>query len=117
MTEPFKIAVNVLGYREDGQWCALALEMDIRGYGDTWKEASKNLMELVEMQISFAVQSDQMDLVYRPADAVWFQRFAELRAQEFASINGNQDDQYRIAGIPISPAHIITEQNAKFRQA
>jgi hypothetical protein len=27
------VTLNILGYREDNEWVALALEMDLRGYG------------------------------------------------------------------------------------
>ena len=29
--ESLELAINVLGVREDGAWCAIALEMSLRG--------------------------------------------------------------------------------------
>ena len=42
--EPCELSINVLGYREEGQWVALALEMDLRGYGETFEAALRELM-------------------------------------------------------------------------
>jgi hypothetical protein len=69
--------IAVLGYREDGDWVALALEMDLRGYGRTFGEALQELKDLVATQIQFAQFKGQFELMWKPAEAVWFQRFAD----------------------------------------
>ena len=45
--------INVLGVREDGAWCAIALEMSLRGYGRTFEAALDALRETIEAQVSF----------------------------------------------------------------
>lgn len=74
--EDFEIFLSVLGYEEDGEWVALALEMDLRGYGPTFEEAFSDLRDLVMMQISFALFKGQPGLIEYPADIVWWERFA-----------------------------------------
>ena len=41
--EEFRIAADVLGYREAEDYVALALEMDLRGYGSSFAEALRDL--------------------------------------------------------------------------
>ena len=65
---PIEFSLRVLGYREeDGTWAAHCLETDLVGYGKDFEEAFANLRELTEMQISFALQTDQPNLLDRPA--------------------------------------------------
>ena len=73
------VTVNVLGYREDGEWVALALEMDLRGYGQTFREALEELTDLVRTQIRFAQFKGQPDMIWKSAEPVWFERFADVR--------------------------------------
>ena len=47
------VTVSVLGFQEDGEWCALALEMDLRGYGRTFDEALEDLHDAMTMQNQF----------------------------------------------------------------
>ena len=67
--------VNVLGVREDDAWCAIALEMSLRGYGTTFEEALDALHRAIEAQVSFAVQHDTLDQVFIPADPHYFKLF------------------------------------------
>ncbi len=105
------VTLNVLGYQEDGEWVALALEMDLRGYGDTFEEAQKDLSDLVGMQISFARFKREPSLIWKPAEAVWFELFAQVRqAYLAAAISDTEEEaepEYGIAGLPIPPAHVI----------
>ncbi len=73
------LLVSVLGYREDDQWVAFALEMDIRGYGDTFDDALKELVDLVEKQISFADFKEQSEMIFHPVAPIWFSLFAQVR--------------------------------------
>lgn len=102
--------LNVLGYQEEKEWVALALEMDLRGYGDTFDEALEDLSDLVLMQISFARFKGEPSLIWKPAEPVWFELFAQVR-QEYltAAVADTEevDPMYSIAGLPIPPAHVI----------
>ena len=69
MTQEGNVAVSVLGYREDDEWCALALEMDLRGYGRTFREALDDLRDSMTMQIGFAHFKDELDMIFRPAES------------------------------------------------
>jgi hypothetical protein len=68
------ITLNVLGYQEEGEWVALALEMDLRGYGETFDEAFADLGDLVRMQIAFSRFKGQPELIWKAADPIWFEK-------------------------------------------
>ncbi len=48
--------VSVILFREDARWTALALEMDIRGYGSTREAAVDDALAMILAQVSFATQ-------------------------------------------------------------
>ncbi|MDE0355399.1 MAG: hypothetical protein OXK20_07035 [Deltaproteobacteria bacterium] len=74
------MTINVLGFREDDAWCAITLEMSLRGYGETFDEALAELNRAVMAQISFAVQNDNVDQVFIPAEARYFELYEDLAA-------------------------------------
>jgi hypothetical protein len=67
---PPDIAFSVLGYREDEEWVALALEMDLRGFGETFEEALDELRDLIATQISFALFKEQPEMIWTPESGV-----------------------------------------------
>lgn len=112
--KPGKIAeiyLSVLGYKEDGQWVAIALEMDLRGRGTSFDKAAEDLLDLVRMQVSFALSKNQPELILRSADPIWFAKFAEVRSERLHSMlsEGVEDSPFQIAGLPIPPPHIIAD--------
>ena len=72
MTAANNVTVSVLGYREDDNWCALALKMDLRGYGPTFRQALEDLRETMTMQIGFAYFKNELDMIVHPAEPVFF---------------------------------------------
>ena len=106
-----EIVLNVLGYRDEDGWVALALEMDLRGYGETFEDALDDLVELVEMQISFALSKGQPGMVWRAAEPVWFERYAETRRARYLAFysdpNGGADAEYRVRSMPIPEPNAV----------
>lgn len=114
------VALDVLGYRDEGEWVALALDMDLRGYGDSFGEAFEELRELVAMQISFALQKAQPEMIWRPADPVWFERFASARQDLLATVltpERRAGAEFFAAGLEIPSAHVIEEAGKGFALA
>lgn len=103
------IALSVLGFEEDEQWVALALEMDVRGCGKTFEAAVDDLRDLVILQIRFALFKAQPEMVWRPAEPVWFQLFAELRSARLRSFGrpASRESSYQIGGLRLPPAHVF----------
>ena len=93
-TIEFRAEITVLGYREGEKWVAHCMEMDILGYGDTQREALKDLMDLITMQVTFAFAQGRPDLLYSPAPPE-FQRIAgDLLRQSLISRRPPRSDDY-----------------------
>lgn len=111
------INLNVLGYRDGDEWIALALEMDLRGYGGSFEEALEDLRELVNMQISFSRFKGQPELIWKAADPIWFERFAEVRREYLEALVREtevSEPEYSIAGLPIPTGDVIESLRAGF---
>jgi len=96
--------VSVITFREDDSWTALALEMDLRGYGPTVAAANDDLREMLIAQINFAVQMGHPESVWnRAADEFW-RMFEEVRREQFvAEVSGTEPITDRIADmVPLS---------------
>ena len=75
----FNHTLRVLAVREEGAWCAIALDMSLRGYGETREEAVEKLAEAVEAQISFAAQRGTLDEIFIPAEPSWHALFESVK--------------------------------------
>ena len=96
--------LRVLGYKEDGEWCALCLEMDLRGYGKTFEDALKELSAAVLNQFTFAIQMDNPDLLLRKAEIKYFSLYYRLRRKALADyIRGasESDQDHRLVELPV----------------
>ena len=117
------IFLNVLIYRSNDErcWVALVLEMDIRGYGQTPKEAFKDSVDLVSVQVAFAKFKGDPSLIWKPADPVWFERFAEARLdqlrEQLSDVQLAEESEYKASGMAIPPAHVIAKIGAQFQPA
>ena len=80
-TRKLELTLNVLGVREDDAWCAIALDMSLRGYGDTFDAALEALLDAVEAQVSFAVEHDTLDQIFIPAEPHYFRLHADMRRE------------------------------------
>ena len=111
----YDMTLSVLGFRDEGSWCALGLEVDIRGYGETFEDACDDLRDLVSMQTSFAAHKKRPDMIWRPADPVCFARFAERRrrrCQDFST--PVETDEYRAESLPLPAPGNPSERRRDF---
>ena len=103
------VTLNVLGYREEAGWVALALEMDLRGYGNTFQAALKELVDLVSTQVEFAHFKGQPEILWKPAEPVWFERFADAGRERLNALVNQRDlagSSYDVAGLQIRPGQM-----------
>jgi hypothetical protein len=106
----YDVTLNVLGLRTDNEWSAVALEMDLWGQGGTFEEAIEDLWDLIRVQIGFAHSKGQPEMIWRPAEPVWFQRFADVRRERMEALVREQIlavSDYEIAGLPLPPAEVV----------
>lgn len=96
--------VSVIAFHEDSAWTALALEMNLRGYGSTVKAAMDNLIGMLAAQLSFAVQMGHPESVWNRADDEYWRMFEQVRRDRFvAEISGFEPPTDRIANmVPLS---------------
>lgn len=76
----YDFQLRVLLYREDGEFVAHALEMDLLGYGKTEAEALRDLKGLIESQVTFARQMNDDTLLDFPAPKELFARWEKAHA-------------------------------------
>jgi hypothetical protein len=102
--EPKTSNVSVIAFREDSGWTALALEMNLRGYGSTVKEAIDGLVEMLVAQASFALQKGHAESAWNRADDKYWRTFEEGRRNRFvAEVSGLEPPTDLIADmVPLS---------------
>ena len=103
------VNLNVLGYREDDEWTALALEMDLRGFGATFEEAMTDLEDHIQMQISFAMFKKNLDMAFFPASPTYFSLYAQIRQERMRNYltPRHRNPEYEVRDIPMPAPHII----------
>ena len=82
--------VRVIGYREDGLWYALGLEVSILGHGETFQEAENLLEELIQEQIEFC-NENAMSYHCR-SEEKYFQLYEELKNRESQTERARSDE-------------------------
>ena len=107
--DPIRLDFPVLLYREDGDWCALALETDLRGYGDTMEAACKELTSALDRQFTFSFARMDPGLLIFPAEKKYFEMFLEATskqtAESLASISGKAIGKVTVDVTPPQFAH------------
>lgn len=111
--------ISVLGFREDESWCALGLEVSIRGYGETFEEACEDLKDLVLMQASFAAFKGRTDMIRYPADPVYFKLFSRQKKRQPAdtSMKFPGNERYRVGSVPFPSPEAISLGKESFAPA
>lgn len=96
------LCLRVFGYQvKVGRWAAHCLETDLVVYGRSFNAALKELEELTEMQISFAVFKNQPALLDRPAPPEIFELYSNnVRSILQRFTVGTKDKNHRVASIP-----------------
>lgn len=79
-THIYDFPLRVLIYKEDGEFVAHALEMDLLGHGATQKGAIAALKDMIMCQITFAHQKKDAGLLSFPAPKEFFDRWEKARA-------------------------------------
>ena len=97
-------SIRVLFYKENKKYVAHALEMDLEGYGQSHKQAEKKLIDLIKIQISFAIFKNDPSLIYFPAEPGYFITYEQIKEKKLKSfIKGyEQDTDYSILDIPLN---------------
>lgn len=73
----FDISFRAVVYPDGDLWDAHALELDIVGCGATPEEAVRELLDLVECQVAYALQEGDPSLLFADAPAEIFELWEE----------------------------------------
>lgn len=77
--------VSIVIFLEGSTWTALALEMNVRGYGSTKSDAVADVQQMLTAQISYAVQMGHPDSVWCVAEQKYWHMFEEARRKHFVA--------------------------------
>lgn len=107
------VNLNILGMQEDGQWLAIALEMDLIGVGATYAAAFESLLDAIKAQVRFCVEKKMIPSIFKAAPPIYWQLFEQTRmAVMKAAISGNeQTGSARVDSLPIS--HLVADAQKK----
>ncbi len=108
--------INILGFfdKEENIWSAVALELDLWGYGDTKDESLKEIIEAIQAQIGFSEFKNNPDLLLHPAPAMYFHMYAQAQNEALQAgvyHNAIERDTFA-AGIPFP-----TDSNSRYAVA
>ncbi len=112
--------ISILGFKENDQWVAIALEMDLRGYGTTFSTALAELQELVEMQFSFAHFKNDPDLIFHPSEPVYWRLYTQANQDRLRTLSNGVDDvelEYQAGILSLPPAHVVSNLSKDFSPA
>lgn len=115
----YDLQIRVLICKEDGEYVARALELDLLGYGSTENEAINELKASVEAQITFAHQMGDAGLLAFEADREYFKRWEESHRKALRSqIVGDKSMKLTAKAtiIPISLNKLKTLRSRSFKQ-
>ena len=118
--EYFEALLSVLGYQEEGEWVALVLEMDLRGYGATWEEAWQEVQELVVMQISFAHEKGQPEMIWKDAEPQYWEHFRQAQRAGVVAPQAeaaSTQPEFHAGGLKVPPPLVIAAQKNRYMPA
>ena len=105
--------VSVILFREGSGWTALALEMDIRGYGPTREAAVDDALAMISAQVSFAVQMGHPESIWKPAEESYWRMWEKARRNQFvAEISGSEAPTDEIADLVPIPLLALKHRDA-----
>lgn len=99
---------SIVAFPEDSEWTAIALELDVRGFGSSAEEALSDLIEMVKAQVSFAVQRNHPASIWRRADETYWRMFDDARRNHLvAELSDQQPTDARVAEYETVPLSLI----------
>ena len=78
-TKDPKLDLRGVVYREGGDWIAHCLELDIVAEGKNADAAMKDLLDLCAFQIDTAIEHNDLESIFRPAPAKYWNLFYSAR--------------------------------------
>lgn len=112
-----KVTLRVLVFHDPSEeaFVALALEMDLRGYGDSIDSALEELRDIVMAQITFAMQQNDPSLIQFPADRKYFEMFEQAQLASLGHLLGvaASESQYSVRSLSVPSPDVIEAMKNK----
>lgn len=99
--------IFVLGYQEEGEWCAHALNMDLRGYGKTFEDAFDELKGCVECHIETALEDGEPETIFFSAENHYWQLFFEQATKDKSISASHKFAQIHIPAPHTNMSHVV----------
>lgn len=81
-----EFTVNVLLYREEGQWVAHCLQLDLVEAGATPEEAEEALIGVIQHHIQWALEDDDLEHLFHYAPPEVWKKFFAADPERFREI-------------------------------
>ena len=107
---PPDFLLNVLLYREDGQWAAHCLQLDLVECARTLQAAQSNMRDVIRAHIEHALEHNNMEHLFQPAPPEYWQLF--LRSRQI----GRRTVRLRPARSPLRAVPRVTVQESSVRR-
>src|SRR6266545_22973 len=98
-THIYDFQIRILLSKDEGNFVAHALEMDLVAYGKTEKEAVKELDSMIENQMSFAIERGDDRLMLFPAPKEFFEQWEQAHADALKGIAGNTSAKRQVRAV------------------
>lgn len=72
-----RIPLHIVFYKDGELWISHSLEMDVMGHGTSKRKAFELMCNAVSEQIAASLANDNLSNIFQPADARFFQMYAE----------------------------------------
>lgn len=100
----------------EGNWCAVALDLDIVAEGKTQDEVVKDLNDLIEAQIGFALFKGDLSLIWRKAPPEYWEIYERLRQKHVRELAGQaiEGDEGSVSDLPFPDMAAIERNRVSF---
>lgn len=106
---PPDLQLDVLLYREDGQWTAHCLQLDLVECGRTVEDAESDILDLIRAHIEWALEHDNMEHLFHSAPPKYWKMFMTARR------TGTRTLRLRPSGRVAAGVRRVTVQEASAR--
>ncbi len=107
---PPDFQLDVLLYREDGQWAAHCLQLDLVECRRKVEAAESDILDVIRAHIEWALEHDNMEHLFHPAPPEYWKMFLTARR------TGTRTLRLRPSGHPGASVRRVTVQEASARR-
>lgn len=86
MTQKPLLQLNIVIYKEEGEWLAHCLELDLVTTSENPRQAYDDMRDVIKAHIEFAVKNDNWQHIFKPAPPEAWNRMFALQHQAVSPI-------------------------------